>query len=207
MNRIKSSENNIFYEDFAVTRQHREHLNRHKSALIWFTGLSRSGKSTIANGVEKILHAQEYRTYLLDGDNIRHGLNHDLGFSDADRMENIRRIREVSRLFVDAGIITLCAFISPFRSDREKVRALYSREDFIEIYCQCPLEICQKRDTKGIYAQARAGIIKNFTGISSPYEPPENPDLTLNTDRLTIDESIELVIHHLQTRKIVNCHS
>lgn len=191
-------QDHLFYEQFAISRQSREQLNGHRSVLVWFTGLSRSGKSSIANGVERALHAQHYRTFILDGDNIRLGLNNDLGFTNADRMENIRRIGEVAKLFVDAGVITLCAFISPFRADREKIKNLYDDKDFIEVFCNCPLAVCEQRDVKGIYRKARAGEIKNFTGISSPYEPPSNPNLVLDTHQLTIDESVEQVIQYLK---------
>jgi adenylylsulfate kinase len=184
--------------DTQITQADRAEIKKHGSAVLWFTGLSGSGKSTLANGVEyalnKIHHAH---TYLLDGDNIRHGLNRDLGFTELDRSENIRRIGEVSRLFVDAGIIVLTAFISPFRTDRDQVRALLPMNTFIEIYVKCPLEICEQRDIKGLYKKARQGILKDFTGIDSPYEPPLKPELILETDKMTIAECTNLVIQFL----------
>ena len=166
---------NIHWHSHSVNREMREKLNGHKSVCLWFTGLSGSGKSTLACEVEKILFKEGDRTYVLDGDNVRHGLNSNLGFSNEDRTENIRRIGEVTKLFVDAGIIVLAAFISPFKEDREKVRHLLGDQNFIEIYVKTELETCEKRDSKGIYKKARKGEIKNFTGISSPYEPPPHP--------------------------------
>lgn len=172
---------NAIWQPIAVTRADRERLNGHRSFILWFTGLSGSGKSTMIHRVEKILHAEGRRTCTLDGDNVRHGLCGDLGFSHADRVENIRRIGEMSKLMVEAGLITLCGFISPFRADRERVRALVGPGDFLEIYCRCALEVCEQRDVKGLYSKARAGLIPEFTGISSPYEPPESPELVLDT--------------------------
>jgi adenylylsulfate kinase len=165
--------------------------------VIWFTGLSGSGKSTLANGTESLLFDKGFKTYLLDGDNIRTGLCKDLTFSDDDRVENIRRIGEVSKLFMDAGIIVLSAFISPFRSDREAIANLVGKENFLEIFVDCPLEICEQRDVKGLYNKARNGIIKNFTGIDSPYEKPENPFLTIKTAEITLEESLEYVLDNL----------
>lgn len=193
--------NNTVWHHAAVTRKRRETAyNTHKSLVVWFTGLSGSGKSTIAHAVEEQLHQAGAKTYVLDGDNVRHGLNVDLGFSDADRNENIRRIGEVVKLFVDAGIVTLAAFISPFKSERMMVRKLFSEEDFIEIYCKCSIDTCGQRDTKGLYKRARAGEIKDFTGISSPYEVPDSPDLVLNTDSETLEISVEKVIALLGQR-------
>jgi len=162
--------------------------------LVWFTGLSGSGKSTIAHAVEERLFQLGAKTYVLDGDNVRHGLNSDLGFSDSDRNENIRRIGEMVKLFVDAGIITLTAFISPFRAERAQVRALFSEGDFIEVHCDCTLETCEQRDVKGLYKRARAGVIKDFTGVSSPYEDPLNPDLVLDTGIQSLEESVDSVL-------------
>jgi adenylylsulfate kinase len=186
-----------------VRRRHREALNGHKGAILWFTGLSGAGKSTLAHAVEDYLHKHKMRTYVLDGDNIRHGLCKDLGFSDEDRSENIRRIGEVSKLMVDAGMITLTAFISPFRADRRMVRELIESGDFLEIYCQASLNICEARDPKGLYKKARAGAIPEFTGISSPYEEPENAELTVDTAELSVEESIKLIINMLNQRGIL----
>ena len=199
--RQKSS--NVVWHHAAIDRAMREKLNGHKSAVLWFTGLSGSGKSTLAHAVEERLHAMSCRTFVLDGDNIRHGLCGDLGFSDNDRVENIRRIGEVSKLFVEAGVIALTAFISPFRADRERVRGLVMHGDFIEIYCKASLEVCESRDVKGLYKKARAGEIKAFTGISSPYEEPLNPELVVETDKLSLDESAERVMDLLRERGVL----
>ncbi len=188
---------NIVWHQTSVDRQSFKKQRGHKSVIIWFTGLSGSGKSTLANAVNDVLHNKGLATYILDGDNIRHGLCKDLGFSDADREENIRRISEVAKLFLDAGIIVLTAFVSPFRIDRDKARKLVQENDFIEIYCSADLEICEKRDTKGLYAKARLGQIKDFTGISSPYEAPENPDLNVNTGTNSIEECVKDVVNKL----------
>jgi len=185
-----------------VTRSRRENLNRHKSVIIWFTGLSGSGKSTIAHTVEERLHQAGCRTFVFDGDNVRHGLCANLSFSEEDRHENIRRIGEMAKLFTAAGVIALTAFISPFKADRDRVRALVSENDFIEIYCNTPLEVCEQRDSKGLYKKARAGEIKNYTGISSPYEPPEHPDLELDTAGKTVENNVEIVLDYLEKRKI-----
>ena len=186
-----------------VTRVRREHMNAHRSAVLWFTGLSGSGKSTLAHAVEECLYGHGCRTFVLDGDNIRHGLCADLGFSLEDRSENIRRIGEVSKLLVEAGVIVLTAFISPSRQDRERARNLFLHGDFIEIFCDAPLEVCEQRDVKGLYARARAGEVKEFTGISSPYETPINPDLTINTGSLPLDECVEQVLAVLRVRGII----
>ncbi len=183
-----------------LTKKERQKLKGHKSFILWFTGLSGSGKSTLAHAVEEELFKMGKHTYILDGDNIRSGLNKDLGFSMEDREENIRRIGEVSKLFVDAGIITLTAFISPYKKDRDFVRNLVEEGEFIEIYVKCPLEVCEQRDVKGLYKKARAGIIKNFTGIDDPYEEPENPEITVETDRETIEESINKIISYLKDK-------
>lgn len=186
-----------------VTRLRREGKNRHKSVVVWFTGLSGAGKSTLAHAVEERLFQYGFNTFVLDGDNIRHGLCGDLGFSDNDRKENIRRISETAKLMLEAGIITLTAFISPFRAERAMARKLMPHGDFIEIYCHCPLSICEDRDVKGLYKKARAGEIKEFTGISSPYEAPENPELRINTGELSLSESVEQVIALLRDRNIL----
>lgn len=175
-------------------------MNRHKSCVLWFTGLSGSGKSTLANEVEQALFHRQIRTYVLDGDNIRHRLNRDLGFSKQDRAENIRRVGELSRLFVDAGVIALTAIISPSRAEREKVRALFEPGEFIEVYVSCPLEVCEQRDPKGLYRRARAGQIRQFTGVSAPYEAPVQPELIVDTHTQSVQQAVELVIAYLESR-------
>ncbi|PWW36486.1 adenylyl-sulfate kinase [Chromohalobacter israelensis] len=190
----------IVHHAHKIARSHRERLNGHKACLLWFTGLSGSGKSTIASLVEEHLHAMGKRTYLLDGDNVRHGLNRDLGFSDRDRVENIRRIGEMSRLFVDAGMITLTAFISPFRADRDAVRERMAAGDFVEVFIDTPLATCEQRDPKGLYQRARRGLIKDFTGIDSPYEPPEAPELHIVNDGISPEEAAVRVIRYLQAQ-------
>jgi adenylylsulfate kinase len=199
---MKSS--NIIYHQASVTRQRRIKLNNHRSIILWFTGLSGSGKSTLAHVLEEKLFNEGCITYVLDGDNVRHGLNSNLGFSDSDRKENVRRIGEVSKLMLEAGIIVMTAFISPFRVDREDVRKLVSKGDFIEIYCKASLKICEKRDVKGLYKKARAGEIKNYTGIDSPYEAPENPELMLDTDNETLNESVSKIYNFLKEKEIIN---
>jgi adenylylsulfate kinase len=181
MNSEAVKKNNVTWFNGYVSREDREKAHDHKGAVIWFTGLSASGKSTIAHIVEKQLHERGCSTYVLDGDNVRHGLCADLTFCQEDRAENIRRIGEMVRLFVDAGIIVLTAFISPYRQDRQQVRSLLSDGQFLEIHVDCPPEVCATRDQKGIYQKAQAGIIKEFTGISAPYEPPENPELVIQS--------------------------
>ncbi len=198
----KMSEHIVWHE-MTISKLDRQSKKGHKSCILWFTGLSGSGKSTLANAVERELYLRNAHSYVLDGDNIRHGLNKGLGFSEEDRKENIRRIGEVSRLFLDAGVITLTAFISPFRSDRDLVRKLVEENEFIEIFVDAPIETCEKRDPKGLYEKARAGIISNFTGISSPYEEPENPELVIRTDQLTVEESVAKVINYLEEKQII----
>lgn len=190
---------NIVWQQTNVSRHDREKLLGQKGILIWFTGLSGSGKSTVATMLEKKLHDMGKLTYLLDGDNVRHGLNSDLGFSKEDRIENIRRIAELSKLFVDAGVITITTFISPFIKDREAVRELL-KDDFIEVYIDCPIEVCEKRDPKGIYKKARKGEIKNFTGIDSPYEPPVNPEVTVKTHVDSLEECVSKIIDYLKLK-------
>lgn len=187
-----------------ITKKDRQKLNGHKSCILWFTGLSGSGKSTLAHRVEEMLFEMGLRTYVLDGDNIRMGLNKNLGFSKEDREENIRRIAEVAKLFVDAGIIVLTAFISPYRKDRNLARSLVEKEEFVEIYVKCPLEVCEKRDVKGLYEKARKGIIKQFTGIDDPYEEPENPEIVIETDKYSLDESAKMIIDYLKEREYLN---
>lgn len=196
-----SKSSNTVWHHATVTRQRRSELNQHESALLWFTGLSGSGKSTLAHALEEKLYQMGYHTLVLDGDNVRHGLCGDLGFSKEDRIENIRRISEVAKLFIDAGVIVMTAFISPFRADREKARKLVD-EDFVEIYCKCSLEVCEERDVKGLYSRARAGEIKEFTGISSPYEEPENPELVIDTGTQSLDECVEQVLKYLKQRGV-----
>jgi len=191
---------NIVWHHGAVTRAERETLLGHKSCTIWLTGLSASGKSTLAVALEKALWDRGIRAYVLDGDNVRHGLNKDLGFSPADRTENIRRIGEVAKLFTDAGVINVTAFISPYRADRDQVRAIMNEGDFIEAHVECPIEICEQRDPKGLYRKARAGQIPEFTGISAPYEPPLKPELTLRTDLESESESLAKIISYLENR-------
>ena len=203
---MQSSEqksSNVVWHNATVTRQHREEMNGHGSVILWFTGLSGAGKSSLSHAVEEALHQLGCHTFVLDGDNVRHGLCADLGFSTEDRVENIRRVGEVSKLFIEAGVIVLTAFISPFRSDRERVRSLVPHGDFLEIYCDSPLEVCEGRDVKGLYKRARAGEIKDFTGISSPYEAPEAPELTVETGMLSIEDSAARVMALLRERGIV----
>ncbi len=195
---------NIIKHDFKITRADREKIKNQKSILLWFTGLSGSGKSTIANELEIFLNKKNYHTYILDGDNTRKGINSDLDFSDSSRKENIRRVGEMANLFLDAGVIVIAGFISPFASDRQKVRELVGEENFVEIFINCPLEICEKRDVKGLYAKARKGEIKNFTGIDSPFEEPENPELVLHSNQETPEESTEKIIEYLKERIIIN---
>ena len=194
---------NIVWHHATVTRERRNKQNAHKSVVLWFTGLSGSGKSTLAHSVEEHLHQKGCRTYVLDGDNVRHGLSGDLGFSDNDRKENLRRIGEVSKLFIEAGTIVLTAFISPFREDRERVRNLMPHGDFLEIFVDCPIEVCESRDVKGLYKKARAGDIKEFTGISSPYEIPKKPELLVYTDQESLEDSTENVISLLRSRNLL----
>ena len=195
-----SSNENIIWHEHNVTKDERAIIKGQKPCVLWFTGLSGSGKSTIANAVEvKLLELQKH-TYLLDGDNIRMGLNKGLGFSDEDRVENIRRIGEVSKLFVDAGMIVLTAFISPFREDRKSVRDLFKEDEFIEIFIDTPLEVCQSRDPKGLYKKVKSGDIANFTGISSPYEEPVTAEIQLKTDKITVDEAVSNIINYLEIK-------
>lgn len=194
------NQKNIVFHSSNITCKVREEQNGHISLLLWFTGFSCAGKSTLAHAVEEKLHQKGCRTFVLDGDNVRFGLCSDLGFSVQDRKENIRRIAEAGKLMVEAGVIAMTAFISPFREDRQKARALFSAGDFIEIYCNAELEICESRDVKGLYQRAREGEVKEFTGISSPYEQPLNPELTVNTGTQTLEESVDQVMAFLQSR-------
>lgn len=193
----------LVWHNATVTRSRREALNGHRGVIVWFTGLSGAGKSTIAHTVEERLHLAGCRTFVFDGDNVRHGLCSDLGFSPQDRRENVRRIGEMSKLFVEAGVIALTAFISPFRTDRDRVRALVAPDDFLEVHCHCPLEICEARDVKGLYNKARRGEIPEFTGISSPYEEPAAPELTLDSGNKSVDECTLEVLTLLRLRKVI----
>ncbi|MBY0159623.1 adenylyl-sulfate kinase [Cytobacillus oceanisediminis] len=192
------NEKNLYSAIFKVTKEKRRVLHGHNSMIIWFTGLSGSGKTTIANELEEILHSKGISTFILDGDNIRQGLNNDLGFSQADRKENIRRIGEVAKLFVESGIVVLVTFISPFASERKLVRDMVEKDEFIEVYVNCSLEECEKRDPKGLYQRAKNGEIKEFTGISSPYEVPENPEIILETSDYSIKECTEILYDYLK---------
>jgi adenylylsulfate kinase len=190
-----------------VTRQNRNRLNQHGSGLLWFTGFSGAGKSTIAHGIEKELLERGIRSYVLDGDNVRHGINADLGFARQDRRENIRRIVEISRLFVDAGLIVLASFISPYKVDRDFVRNNFKGDNFYEIYVRCSIQECERRDPKGMYKKARQGIIATYTGISAPYEEPESPDLIIDTEKLNIGESIQIVIDFIDQVGMLNLNN
>jgi len=203
MYKFDEKRDNIIPITYKIQRKDRENIKNQKACVIWLTGLSGSGKSTIANELEYRLNKIKYHTYLLDGDNIRSGLNSDLGFSEKDREENIRRISEVAKLFLDAGIITITAFISPFKKDREKAREIIG-EDFIEVFVDTPLEECIKRDPKGLYKKALDGEIKEFTGINSPYEEPTNPDIYINTTKNDISSSVDLIIKYLNDKGYIN---
>jgi adenylylsulfate kinase len=194
---------NIVWQDHKITRAERSVNKNQKPCLLWFTGLSGSGKSTIANALDVSLHSRGYHTFMLDGDNVRHGLCRDLGFSDGDRVENIRRIGEISKLFSDAGLIVLSAFISPFTSDRDLVRGLFPKGEFIEVFMDTPLATCEGRDPKGLYQKARAGEIKRFTGIDSPYESPAHPEVSLDTSGLSVDDCVNTLIEYLLERDLI----
>jgi len=193
---------NAVWHHATVTRKRREKLNNHKSVVLWFTGLSGAGKSTLAHAVEERLHQMGCRTFVFDGDNVRHGLCSDLGFSTEQRSENIRRIGEMVKLFTEAGVISMTAFISPFRVDRKRIQDLL-RDDFMEIYCRCDIEVCEERDVKGLYRRAREGEIKDFTGISSPYEEPENPELVVDTGSWSLEECVDIIVRSLVERGIL----
>lgn len=185
-----------------ITKEDRRNLNNHGSFILWFTGLPSSGKSTLANKIEEELFKKGIRSYILDGDNIRAGLNKNLGFSKEDREENIRRISEVAKLFVDAGVVAITAFISPYKKDRDMVRNLVEKGEFIEIYLKCPVEVCEQRDVKGHYKKAHEGLITHFTGVDDPYEEPKNPEIVIETDKLNIDESVKKILKYLQKKLI-----
>jgi adenylylsulfate kinase len=195
---------NIYWQEALVSRLDREEQHQHKSVVLWFTGLSGAGKSTLAHAVEKLLYQGGCSTFVFDGDNVRHGLCSDLGFTEQDRAENIRRMGEMAKLFLEAGVIALTAFISPYINDRNKVRNLMTKGDFIEIYCNCSLEECERRDVKGLYKKARQGEIRNFTGISSPYEPPEHAELVVNTGAHSIEACANQVLEYLIKEKVIS---
>lgn len=201
---MSSASPNVVWHHATVTRERRERLHGHRGAVLWFTGLPSSGKSTIAHAAEERLHQQGCRTFVLDGDNVRHGLCGDLGFSGEDRTENIRRVGELTKLFVEAGVIVLTAFVSPFRRDRERARGLLLHGDFLEIYCQCPPEVCAQRDPKGHYQSAREGRLSDFTGVSAPYEEPTGCELVLRTDELSVEKSVDRILNLLRDRGIIN---
>ncbi|MEK4199913.1 adenylyl-sulfate kinase [Cytobacillus sp. FSL K6-0265] len=193
----------LTWHDTLISKKERCLKQQHGSCTLWFTGLSGSGKSTLASALSAKLFEQGIKEYVLDGDNIRHGLNADLGFTEKDRTENIRRIGEVAKLFVDSGTIVVTAFISPFAADRDRVREQFASNEFFEIFIDCPLAECEKRDPKKLYEKARRGEIKNFTGIDSPYEPPKHPDVTIRSDRLSVEEAITEILTFLQQHQII----
>lgn len=191
---------NIVLQHYQVAKADRNGLNNHPSFLMWFTGLSGSGKSTIANAVEYALHKEGIHTYSLDGDNIRHGLNNDLGFTAEERTENIRRIAEVANLMIDAGMIVLAAFVSPYAKDRKNIQKIVGDQNYIEIFVDTPLEVCEARDVKGLYKKAREGIIKDFTGISAPYEAPKNPDILIKTHEMKVQEAVDKILKYIHKK-------
>nr|WP_256989170.1 adenylyl-sulfate kinase [Bacillus sp. EB106-08-02-XG196] len=199
----KSQATNITWHYSSITKKDRREQNGHKSFILWFTGLSGSGKSTLANEIANRLFDRKIRNYVLDGDNIRFGLNKDLGFSKEDRHENIRRIGEVSKLFVDSGQVVLAAFISPFQKDRDQVRQLVKKNEFIEVFVNCPLDVCEKRDPKGLYQKLREGKIKEFSGVDSVYEEPVNPELIIDTSKYSIQECVALIIKYLEEKQLI----
>jgi adenylylsulfate kinase len=201
--RMAQKSPNVVWHHATVTRERRENRQGHRGATLWFTGLPSAGKSTIAHATEEKLPQLSCRTFVLDGDNIRHGLCGDLGFSEQDRIENIRRVGELAKLFVEAGTVVLTAFVSPYRRDREHARGLHLHGDFLEIWCRCPIDVCERRDPKGHYQRAREGKIRDFTGVSSPYEEPADPELVLDTAAVSIDQSVEQVLALLRSRGII----
>lgn len=201
---MQEKKNNVYWHHATVSREKREAQNGHKSFILWFTGLSGSGKSTLAHAIEQKLHETGHKTFVFDGDNVRHGLNKDLGFSFDDRKENIRRIGEMCKLFIEAGVISITAFISPFKKDRDMIRQMVNDCDFIEIYCNCSLDICENRDVKGIYARARKGEISDFTGISSPYEVPDNPEIIADTGCAPLEDCVRKIIDYLSNKNLIN---
>lgn len=199
---MEKAASNVVWQPYTITKEHRQRLNQHKSFVLWFTGLPASGKSTLSNALECKLHEMGIRTYLLDGDNVRQGLCKDLDFSEEGRRENIRRIAEVAKLFVDAGIVVIAAFISPYRADREMARNLFEPGEFIEVYVKCPLHECERRDPKGLYRKARSGEIKNFTGVSAPYEEPLRPEIVVETHVNSITECLQKIISNLDLQEL-----
>ena len=195
--------NHLTWHHSSVTKEDRHVLNGHKSCVLWFTGLSGSGKSTLANAVDQALYQRGVHSYVLDGDNVRHGLNRDLQFNKEDRRENIRRIGEVAKLFVDSGQIVSAAFISPYLADRQLVRNMFEPGEFIEIYLNCPIQVCEERDPKGLYEKARKGEIPEFTGVSSPYEIPQHPEIIIESNRESMEEAVHKIITYLEDRKIL----
>ncbi len=193
----------VVWHEQLVSRRERNVMNKHRSILVWFTGLSASGKSTIAHHLEKELFERGVRSYVLDGDNVRHGISNNLGFSREDRRENLRRIAEVSKLMVDSGVVVLSAFVSPYREDRSYVREIVGADDFVEVYVRCPVEVCEQRDPKGLYKKARAGVIKGYTGIDAPYEEPQSPDVVLDTMELDVEDAVRKVLEYLDSRKVI----
>ena len=191
-------DSNVVWHDYKLNKYHRGAIKNQRPCVIWLTGLSGAGKSTVAEALDRYLYANGYHTYGLDGDNVRHGLNKDLSFTDRDRVENIRRVGEATKLMMDAGLIVVTAFISPFRKDREMVRSLFEPTEFIEVFISTPLEDCEKRDPKGLYKKARAGLIKNFTGIDSPYEAPNEPEIDVDTSKLTVEEAVGKIVDYLR---------
>jgi len=200
---MEKEDRNIVWHNATVTRAMREAQNGHKGVVIWFTGLSGAGKSTLAHALEERLFMMKCRSFVFDGDNVRHGLNKDLGFSQEDRKENIRRIGEMARLFLEAGVIAITAFISPYREDRLSARRLIGDGDFIEVFLDCSIDVCETRDVKGVYKKARAGLIRDFTGVSAPYEPPECPELALDTAALSVEDCVERVLGLLMERGVI----
>lgn len=198
-----TDDNNLTWHGHEVDRAKRSKQKNQQPVLLWFTGLSGAGKSTLANALDNALFKRNLHTYLLDGDNVRHGLNKDLSFSDTDRVENIRRIGETSKLLIDAGLIVVSAFISPFRSDRQMVRQLFAPGEFIEVYIATPLDVCESRDPKGLYKKARQGVIKRFTGIDSPYEEPEDPEVVLTPHVNSVEECVQQLLDHLDSKSIL----
>ncbi len=203
-NRTVMTNNNIVWHEPSINIDSRWKSNGYKSSVLWFTGLSASGKSTIAHALDKYLHEQGMHSYVLDGDNVRHGLNKDLDLSPASRKENIRRIGEVSKLFVDAGLLVIAAFIAPYREDRRQIRDLLGKEQFIEVFIKCSINECERRDPKGLYKKAKKGEIKEFTGVSAPYEEPENPEIILETDKFSKDECVKQILNYLVENKYVS---
>ncbi|MBI5055009.1 MAG: adenylyl-sulfate kinase [Nitrospirae bacterium] len=199
----KKPKSDVYWVAFEISKADRRKLKGHASVVIWLTGLPASGKTSIARELEKRLHEMGAHTYVLDGDNMRHGLNRDLGFSKEDRQENIRRIAEVAKLFVDAGIITICAFVSPFKEDRETARSLVEANEFIEVFVNCPVSVCIERDPKSLYKKALSGQIKSFTGVNDPYEVPDCPDIVVETNRLTLSETVDTIVKHLNDKGLI----